>query len=121
MRATDPRNGKSRAVSLFSAENRTCETQRKTTDHGRSRRETRGTPGAGVVEIHSGRKSRKIAQGQAVHFLHEEERARQVFKIFSSSSGWPPRPSRRIVAIASVSFMIPSIIRIAFSRSLRFC
>ena len=104
------------AVSLFSADNKTYEAQRKAFDHGRSRRETRGTPGTRVVEIHSGRKSRKVAQDQAVHFLREEERARQSFKIFSSSSGSSPRPSRSIAAITSASLVNPRIIRIVASR-----
>jgi hypothetical protein len=112
------RNGKSLAVSLLSAENKTYEAQRKTSVHGRSRREARGVPGAGVVEIQSGRKSRKTAQDQTIHFLREEERARQSFKIFSSSSGSSPRPSRSIAAITSASLVSPRIIRIVSSRSL---
>jgi hypothetical protein len=112
------RNGKSLAVSYFSAENKTYEAQRKASVHGRSRRETRGAPGAGVVEIHSGRKNRKAAQDQTVHFLREEERARQSFKIFSSSFGSSPRPSRSIAAITSASRVNPRIIRIVSSRSL---
>jgi hypothetical protein len=110
-------NGKSLAVSLFSAENKSCEAQRKASHHGRSRRETRGAPGAGVVEIHSGRKSRKTAQDQEIYFLREEERARQSFKIFSSSSGSSPRPNRSIAAITSVSFVNARILRIVSSRS----
>ena len=118
MRGTVQARGKSLAVSLFSAENKTYEAQRKASNHGRSRRETRGTPRPGVVEIFSGRKSRKAAKDQAVHFLREEERARQVFKIFSSSSGSSPRPSRPIAAITSVSLVNPRIIRIVSNRSL---
>lgn len=105
------------AVPVFSGENKAYEAQRKTSNHGRSRREARGTPRAGVVEILSGRKSRKAAKDQAVHFLREEERARQVFKIFSSSAGSSPRPSRPIAAITSVSLVSPRIIRIVSNRS----
>jgi hypothetical protein len=105
------------AVSLFSADNKTYEAQRKAFDHGRSRRETSGTPGASVVEVHSGRKSRKTAQDQEIYFLREEERARQSFKIFSSSSGSSPRPNRSIAAITSVSFVNARILLIVSSRS----
>lgn len=118
MRTIVRSNAKSLAVSLFSAENNSYEAKRKTDDHGRSRGEASGTPGAGLVEIHSGRKSRKATQDQAVHFLREEERARQSFKIFSSSSGSSPRPSRSIAAIASASLVNPRIVRIISSRSL---
>jgi len=117
MRGTVQARSKSLAVSLFSAENKTYEAQRKTSYHGRGRRETRGTPRAGVVEILSGRKSRKTAKDQAVHFLREAERARQVFKIFSSSPGSSPRPSRPIAAITSASLVKPRIIRIVSNRS----
>lgn len=105
------------AVSVFSGENQAYEAQRKASNHGRSRREARRTPRASVVDILSGRKSRKAAKDQAVHFLREEERARQVFKIFSSSAGSSPRPSRPIAAITSVSLVNPRIIRIVSNRS----
>ncbi len=107
------------AVSSFSAENQTYETQTKISNHGRSRREARSSSGAGVVEVHSGRKSRKTSQDQAVHLFREEERARQSFKILSSSSGSSPRLSKSIAAITSASFVNPSIVRIASNRS--FC
>jgi len=110
-------HGKLLAVSLLSAENKFYEAQRKTSNDGRSRREARGTPRACMVEILSGRKSRKTAEDQAVHFLREEERARQVFKISSSSAGSSPRPSRPIAAITSVSLVNPRIIRIVSNRS----
>ena len=71
-----------------------------------------------MVEVHSGRKSRQAAQDQAIHFLREEERARQSFKIFSSSSGSPARPSKSIAAITSASLVNPRILRIVSIRSL---
>jgi hypothetical protein len=110
-------NGKSLAVSLFSAENKPYEAQRKASNHGRSRREAGSTPGSGLVEIYSRRKSRKAAQDQEIHFLRKAERARQSFKIFSSSSGSPARPSKSIAAIASASFVKLRILRIVSCRS----
>jgi hypothetical protein len=109
--------GKSLAVSHFSAENQYYEAQRKASDHGRSRREASSTSGAGVVEIHSGRKSRETAEDQEIYFLREKERARQSFKIFSSSSGSSPRPSKLIAATTSASFVSPRILRIVSCRS----
>src|SRR5271165_3369014 len=112
MRAIVRSNGNSLAVSHFSAENKIHEAQGKAPNYGRSRREACRTSGAGVVEIHSGRKSRKTAQDQEIYFLREEESARHSFKIFSSSSGSPPRPSRSIAATTSASFVNPRILRI---------
>ncbi len=119
MRALGQTRGKPLAVSLFSRENWPYEAQRKVSDHGRSRRRARSSSGAGVVEVHSGRKSRKTSQDQAVHLFREEERTRQSFKIFWSSSGSSPRPSKSIAAITSASFVNPSILRIVSNRS--FC
>ena len=112
MRAIVRSNGNSLAVSHFSAGNKIHEAQGKAPNRGRSRREACRTSGAGVVEIYSGRKSRKTAQDQEIYFLREEERARHSFKIFSSSSGSPPRPSRSIAATTSASFVNPRILRI---------
>jgi len=113
-----PSNANSLAVSVFSAENRSYEAQRKTDDHGPSRRAPCETSRASLVEIQSRGESRKATQDKTVHFLREAERARQSFKIFSSSAGSSPRPSRSIAAITSASFVNVRILRIASSRSL---
>ncbi len=108
---------KSLAVYLVSAENQSYETKRKAHDARPSRQKTRGNSRTRVVKVLTGGEGRKTPQNEAVHFLREAERARQSFKIFSSSSGSSPRPSRSIAAITSASLVNPRIIRIASIRS----
>jgi hypothetical protein len=118
MCAIVPSSANPLAVSVFSAENQSYEAQRKTDDHGPSRRGTRETPRAGLVQVHFGRKGRKATEHKEVHFFREEERARQSFKIFSRSSGSSPHPNSSIAASTSDSFVNARILRIASNRSL---
>jgi hypothetical protein len=95
--------GKTLAVSLFSAENKTYEAQRKTSNHGRSRRMASGPHRQDDGQVFSRRACETFSQRREDHRRREEERSRQAFKIFSSCFGSSPYPSARIARAKSSS------------------
>jgi hypothetical protein len=120
MRAIVRRNGKSLAVSLFPVENQSYEAQRKTSDHGASRRMASGSHRQDDGQIFSRRASETFSQRREDHRCREEERSQQAFKIFSSCFGPSPYPRARIARTKSSSRGVANSQR-STSRSSFFC
>ena len=95
--------GKTLAVSLFSAENKTYEAQRRASNHGRSRRMASGPHRQDDGQVFSRRACETFSQRREDHRRREEERSRQAFKIFSNCFGSSPYPSARIARTKSSS------------------
>ncbi len=103
MRALGQTRGKPLAVSLFSAENRLYEAQRKTDDPGRSRGMARGSHRQDDGQVFSRRAREAVSRSSEDHRRREEARSRQAFTIFSSCLGSSPYPSARIARTKSSS------------------
>ena len=99
------------AVSVFSGENQAYEAQRKASNHGRSRRETRSHNGQFSVTTLTGGAGKKVAQFFEDYRLHKKEEARQIFSASANFSGSSSSPSPRIATRNSCSVLDVSAIR----------
>jgi hypothetical protein len=104
-------NGKSLAVSHFSAENQLYEAQRKTSNHRRSRQEIRCPHRTSNGQVLARRTRETVSRCREDHRFREAENARQAFKISSNLFGSSPYPSARIDRTKSSSRDVANIPR----------